>query len=150
MTRDPAITSRIMRAIPNRNTKPELLLRHELHRRGLRYRLHRRVPGRPDLVFPGPRVAVFVDGDFWHGNTWRVRGADSFDAYFESCANSGFWRAKIRTNMARDETVNKALAADGWTVLRIWESDLANNLPDIVERVEHTVRASAAHMGPAA
>jgi DNA mismatch endonuclease (patch repair protein) len=147
MTRDPAITSRIMRAIPNRNTKPELLLRRELHRRGLRYRLYRRMPGRPDLVFPGPRVAVFVDGDFWHGNTWKVRGADSFDAYFETRANGDFWRAKIRTNMARDETVNQALTADGWTVLRIWESELASNLHQVIARVEHAVHG-AAETGP--
>lgn len=149
MTRDPAITSRIMSAIPNRNTKPELLLRRELHRRGLRYRLHRRMPGRPDLVFPGPRVAVFVDGDFWHGNTWRVRGASNFDAYFEARANGDFWRAKIRANMARDETVNETLAADGWTVVRIWESELVSNLDQVVERVEHAVHGTT-ETGPAA
>ena len=65
--RDPKITSRIMAAIRGRDTEPERLLRSALFRRGLRFRLHAKLPGRPDIVFRRVRVAVFVDGDFWHG-----------------------------------------------------------------------------------
>ena len=107
--RDPATTSRIKSAVRNRDTKPELLLRRALHRRGLRYRLRRPLPGHPDLAFPGARVAVFVDGDFWHGNTWRLRGAASLDDYLDSLANADFWRQKIGRNIARDRAVEHEL-----------------------------------------
>lgn len=140
MTRDAATTSRIMSAIRNRNTRPELRLRSELHRRGLRYRLHPRVFGRPDLVFPRAKVAVFVDGDYWHGNTWRVRGAKSFDAYFDDRAHGDFWRTKISKNMARDSEVNRYLKEAGWLVLRIWESDVQADVSDAADQVERQVR----------
>lgn len=139
MTRDAGTTSRIMSAVRNRDTGPELRLRKELHRRGLRYRLHPRIFGRPDLVFPGAQVAVFVDGDYWHGNTWRVRGAQSFDDYFAGRAHSDFWRTKISKNMARDEEVNRHLKEAGWVVLRIWESDVQANLSRAADRVERQV-----------
>jgi len=136
VTRDPAITSRIMAAVPNRNTTPELLLRRELHRCGLRYRLRSTLPGRPDIVFPGPRVAVFVDGDYWHGNTWRLRGAPSFDAYFDGIANAAFWRAKISANVHRDRDVDERLSRDGWYVIRLWESDVRIDAVACAERVQ--------------
>ncbi|NEM07735.1 very short patch repair endonuclease [Geodermatophilus normandii] len=140
MTRDAATTSRIMSAVRNRDTGPELRLRKELHRRGLRYRLHPRVFGRPDLVFPRAKVAVFVDGDYWHGNTWRIRGAKSFDAYFADRAHGDFWRDKISKNMARDEEVNQHLGQAGWRVLRIWESAVQANVENAADQVEHEVR----------
>jgi DNA mismatch endonuclease (patch repair protein) len=143
MTRDPAVTSKIMASVRNRDTGPELALRRELHRRGLRYRLRTNLPGRPDLVFPGPRVAVFVDGDYWHGNTWRLRGAESFDSYFAARANGDFWRDKITRNINRDRDVNLCLAETGWLVIRIWESDLHRDLSSCADRVQscvHTAR----------
>ncbi len=147
MSRDPATTSRIMSAVRNRDTGPELRLRKELHRRGLRYRLHPRIFGRPDLVFPRAKVAVFVDGDYWHGNTWRIRGAKSFDAYFADRAHGDFWRDKINKNMARDEEVNRQLKAAGWLVLRIWESDVQANLACAVDRVEREVHERRGGVG---
>lgn len=141
MTRDPLVTSRIMRAIKNRNTGPELVLRHELHRRGLRYRLRSKLTGQPDLVFPRSRVVVFVDGDYWHGNTWRLRGATSFEAYCAGRANSEFWRAKIAGNVRRDAEVTRTLKQRGWTVVRIWESDIVKDLMAAAGRVETVVRA---------
>ena len=107
-----------MGAITNRNTGPELVLRHELHRRGLRYRLRSKLTGHPDLVFPSSRVVVFVDGDYWHGNTWRLRGATSFEAYCAGRANGEFWRAKITGNMRRDAEVTQALEERGWTYVK--------------------------------
>lgn len=141
MTRDPAITSRIMAAVRNRDTGPELMLRRELHRRGLRYRLRTDLPGSPDLVFPRHRVAVFVDGDYWHGNTWRLRGAASFDAYFAGRANGNFWREKIGRNIRRDREIDRHLTEIGWTVIRIWESDLYRDLAACADNVENTVLA---------
>ncbi|MGH7743468.1 MAG: very short patch repair endonuclease [Candidatus Dormibacteria bacterium] len=149
MTRDPVVTSKIMASVRNRDTGPELALRRELHRRGLRYRLRSDLPGHPDLVFPGARVAVFVDGDYWHGNTWRVRGAESFDAYFEARANSDFWRDKITRNIIRDRDVDLGLTQVGWAVIRIWESDLHRDLTSCADHVETTVRAARRMMAEA-
>lgn len=141
MPRDAKITSRIMAAVRNRNTKPELLLRAALWRRGLRYRLRTKLPGKPDIAFPGSKVAVFVDGDFWHGNAWRIRGMASFDEQFEGMNNADFWRNKILTNMARDEAVNQKLRASGWMVIRVFESQLASSIDQIVAQVEEAVRS---------
>jgi DNA mismatch endonuclease (patch repair protein) len=140
MTRDPAVTSRIMGAIGNRDTKPEMLLRRELHRRGLRYRVRTSVFGHPDLVFSKAQVAVFVDGDYWHGNTWRLRGAGSLESYLAGRSNSAFWLKKIRTNIARDEDVSQRLTSEGWIVFRVWESDVIANPMICADQVERRVR----------
>ena len=93
--RDPVVTSRMMAAVRGKNTQPELALRKLLFARGLRYRLHdRRLPGCPDVVFPGARLAVFVDGDFWHGQGWKERGLKSYEDQFPT--NRNFWVAKIK------------------------------------------------------
>lgn len=147
MTRDPAVTSRIMSAIRNRDTRPEMLLRRELHLRGLRYRVRSQLTGHPDLIFPAARVAVFVDGDYWHGNTWRLRGADSPEAYFAGRANSAFWTEKIRVNVERDDTVNKRLSAEGWDVIRIWESDIIADTGSCANLVELHVRRRRPPLG---
>lgn len=142
--RDPAVTSRIMAAVKGKNTEPELLLRRELHRRGLRYRLHdKRLPGRPDIVFASARVAVFVDGDFWHGHGWRERGFPSFEAQFDNHRDPERWRTKIARNMERDIEVNAELAHLGWTVLRVSESDVRRDIDAAAGVVEATVRANA-------
>ncbi|ETA01211.1 hypothetical protein CcI156_17625 [Frankia sp. CcI156] len=141
--RDPEVTSRIMSAVRSRDTKAEVGLRQALWRRGLRYRIRSRLPGKPDIVFPTPRVAVFVDGDFWHGNAWRVRGMPTFDSQFERMNNPDFWRKKIRNNMARDERVTHELQQAGWTVYRVYESRLQKNLGDVADEVEYLVRSQA-------
>lgn len=143
MSRDPAVTSRIMSAVRSRDTGPELRLRRELHRRGLRYRVHRPLVGRPDIVFARARVAVFVDGDFWHGNTWRLRGASSLAEYLDGRGNAAFWHSKISATIARDETVTRQLSEQGWRVLRLWESDLDRNLAAAADLVEGAVRGTA-------
>lgn len=107
-----------MRANRSRDTTPETELRSLLHRRGLRFRVDiSPIPGvrrRADLVFPGARVAVFVDGCFWHGcplhATWPK-------------ANADFWREKIETNRRRDEDTNRKFTEAGWTVVRVWEHE---------------------------
>jgi len=141
MTRDPAVTSRIMAAVRNRDTRPELLLRRELHRRGLRYRLRSNIVGKPDLIFAVARVAVFVDGDYWHGNTWRLRGRKSIEEYYAALTNGEFWYQKISATMSRDVSVNNALRSEGWLVLRIWESDIQASLKANADLVEESVRA---------
>lgn len=121
--RDPAVTSRMMSRVRNKDSRAELVLRSELHRRGLRFRLHARdVLGRPDVVNRSRRLAIFVDGDFWHGNAWRLRGLARLEDQFPT--RTEWWVRKISRTMDRDRAVTAALQADGWTVVRIWESDV--------------------------
>jgi DNA mismatch endonuclease, patch repair protein len=138
--RDPKVTSRIMAAVRSRDTRPEVALRSILWRRGLRFRIRSKLTGKPDIVFSSARLAVFVDGDFWHGNAWRTRGLPSFEAQFERINNAVFWRTKIEANMARDRHVNAELAASGWQVYRVFESRLKGE-PDLVaDEIEELVR----------
>jgi DNA mismatch endonuclease (patch repair protein) len=107
----------MMAGIRSRNTKPEIFIRHALHARGFRYRLHpRQVPGVPDLTLPRYRAAVFVHGCFWHGHDcplFRLPGT-----------RPDFWLAKIERNRARDAEVTAALDAQGWRQLVVWECAL--------------------------
>lgn len=139
--RDPLVTSRIMATIKNSSTKPELALRRELHRRGLRFRVKTNIYGKPDLAFMSARVACFVDGDRWHGNGWRIRGFSSFEEEFQH-SNSKFWKDKITQNMLRDKTVTARLENDGWTVIRVWASTIERDLLRVADNIENTVRNS--------
>lgn len=107
-----------MQANRGRDTKPELLIRRTLHAMGLRYRVDRRpIPGirrRADLVFAGARVAVFVDGCFWHA--CPVHGTKPKE-------NAGYWTAKLLENVARDRDTDRALEAAGWLPIRVWEHE---------------------------
>jgi DNA mismatch endonuclease (patch repair protein) len=121
--RDRAVTSRMMAAVRNKDSKAELALRRALHARGLRYRLHARdVIGHPDVVIRSRRLAVFVDGDMWHGNEHRRRGLPSLADLFPT--RTEWWVAKIERNIRRDQEVNTELTARGWTVVRVWESEV--------------------------
>lgn len=121
--RDPAVTSRMMARVRSKDSRAELALRRELHARGVRYRLHARdVTGRPDLVHRRARLAVFVDGDFWHGNAHRLRGLPRLEDLFPT--RTDWWVTKITANVHRDTRVTEALREQGWTVLRFWESDV--------------------------
>jgi len=130
-----------MAAVKNKDSKAELALRRELHRRGLRYRLHPPdLPGRPDLVMPRYRLVVFVDGDFWHGNAWRLRELTRFEDQFPT--NTEFWVAKIRRNMQRDAEVTAALRAAGWRVMRVWESEILADPIAAADQVERNAMVS--------
>ena len=111
----PEKRSAVMRAVKGRDTTPELAVRRILRAAGIGYRLGGRgLPGRPDLVMPGRRVAVFVHGCFWHGHDC-ARGAR------QPKANADYWSAKIGRNRARDLASNAALVAAGWRVVTAWE-----------------------------
>lgn len=110
--------SKIMSSIRSKDTSPEVLLRKELHGRGLRYRLHvKSLPGKPDIVFPGRRVVVFVHGCFWHNHPdcpwWRMPGN-----------NQEFWREKFLRNRQRDEANRRSLVELGWRPVTIWECEI--------------------------
>ena len=114
---DRATRSRMMSGIRGKNTKPELVVRSFLHRRGLRFRLQTKLPGKPDLVFPRFRVALFVHGCFWHRHA-GCRYATT------PASNAQFWREKFKANILRDEKVKKELRAAGWRVKVIWACEL--------------------------
>ncbi|MEV7556170.1 very short patch repair endonuclease [Streptomyces sp. NPDC089795] len=113
----PSVSARMSRQA-RRNTSPELAVRRLLHAAGLRYRLQVKVPGMPrrtiDIAFPGAKVAVFLDGCFWHGCPEHATQPKS---------NAQWWREKLDKNMARDRETSELLAAAGWTVLRFWEHE---------------------------
>jgi len=117
---------RCMSSVRTKDTDIEVRVRSALHRHGLRFRKHvQDLPGRPDIVFPRARVAVFVDGDFWHGR--------DFDNWRDSV--SSFWQKKIDINRARDERNCLELESRGWRVLRLWQHDIENDLDACVEHV---------------
>jgi len=115
---DEATRSAVMRRVKGRDTAPELKVRRALTALGARYRLHRAdLPGKPDIVMPGRRLAIFVHGCFWHGHDC-ARGARV------PKANRDYWVGKVGRNRARDAKSREALAALGWRVETIWECDL--------------------------
>lgn len=128
----PLTRSEAMARVRSKNTAAELTLRRALWEKGLRYRVHAKLPGTPDLVFPGPRVAVFVDGCFWHGCKLH---------YTAPRANREFWAAKLARNISRDARVDLELAGLGWTVLRIWEHEVERDCAGVVGRIDQAVRA---------
>lgn len=121
-----------MRGNRSRDTAPELRLRSALHRLGLRYRVAVRplpdLPRTADLVFRSARVAVFVDGCYWHGCP---------EHYTPPSTNASYWSEKIARNRRRDKETDQRLAAEGWTVVRIWEHE---DLERAVERVIAALR----------
>lgn len=126
-----------MSRIRGRNTGPELRLRSLLHRAGFRFRLHaNELPGKPDIILPKYRTAIFVHGCFWHRH--------------EGCRNattpstrSEFWQAKFDSNVIRDERSRSALQTAGWTVFTVWECELKSDAAAVVERLSHDIRKAA-------
>jgi DNA (cytosine-5)-methyltransferase 1 len=122
-------TSEIMRRVHSKDTEPDIIFRKALWAHGFRYKLYDpALPGKPDLVLPSRKIIVFVDGDFWHGHQWRIRGLTSLDAQFTNVKDKKYWINKISRNMDRDCRNTTKLLSDGWTVLRFWESEIRNNL----------------------
>ena len=112
--------SRNMASIKNKNTKPELLIRHGLHSRGLRFRIHQAgLPGKPDLVFSSAKTVVFVNGCFWHAHE-----GCKFFRYPKS--NRSWWKAKLDKNRTRDANNIQCLENMGWNCIVVWECSLRN------------------------
>lgn len=124
-----------MSRIRGGDTTPELLVRRALWKRGLRYRVRTRLPGRPDIAFGPCRVEVFIDGCFWHScpkHGVKPKG------------NARFWRDKLNANVERDARATAALRQDGWLVLRVWEHDVERDLGKVVGRISRVLRGRAA------
>lgn len=118
----------MMSGIGPKDTKPEMFIRRGLHAMGYRYRLHdRRLPGRPDLVFPGRRAVIFIHGCFWHGHDCSL--------FRWPGTRPDFWRAKISGNINRDARVRSELLNLGWRVLDVWECVLRSRERQAPEEV---------------
>lgn len=126
----PTQRSYCMSRVKGKDTGVERVLRSELHRRGYRFRKHvKELPGKPDIVFTKAKVAVFVDGDFWHGYrfpTWREKV-------------SPFWQEKIGKTRQRDQRNSRKLRRMGWHVIRIWQHELKRDTNSCVLRVASTI-----------
>lgn len=128
----PNARRRNMSAVRAKDTKPEIAVRQVMHALGYRFRLHRRnLPGCPDIVLPRHRLAVFVQGCFWHGCSDCSRGRQ------RPRTNSDFWEAKLAANRARDARNQLALKAANWSVIEVWEC--ATRDPDRLRDFLHRI-----------
>lgn len=119
-----------MTHIRDKNTKPEVMLRKALWRHGIRYRKnYKALLGNPDIAITKCRIAIFVDGDFWHAKGHQDNPGEQIRT------NIDFWQHKLKNNVERDKQVNEQLTEMGWLVLRFWESDIKKNLDQCVQEV---------------
>jgi len=126
---------KIMRAVKNKDSKIELALRKELHRRGYRYRKnYKKLFGQPDVVFTKEKIAIFCDSEFWHGHDWDNRKFD-----FKS--KQEFWYPKIERNIERDKEVTAYLEAEGYVVLRFWGNKIKDNLDEVICEIEENIHS---------
>lgn len=131
----PEQRKKCMQSNKSTGTKPELVLAKAMRALGLRYRKNSgSIFGKPDFSFKKYKVAVFVDGEFWHGKDWEQRKA-------EIKGNREFWIAKIERNIRRDMEVTGRLKAEGWTVLRFWSNDVVKDTISCAEKVKEIVQA---------
>lgn len=121
-----------MARVRSKNTGLEVQLRRALWASGLRYRVHADLPGTPDVAFPSARVAVFIDGCFWHGCP---------EHYTPPARNAEFWRRKLERNLERDRRADAELAAFGWAVLRVWEHELHEDIDRVVAKIRAAIGA---------
>lgn len=128
--------SKIMRAIKSKNTKEEVLLAKALWRRGYRYRKNnKKVFGCPDITFKKYKIAIFVDGEFFHGYNWEQRKHTIY-------SNREYWIPKIERNMQRDKEVNEYLIGHGWKVIRFWGAFIKKNLDECLVIIENEINTS--------
>ena len=126
--------SKTMAKIKGSNSKPELLLRKALWRENIRFRIHRRdLLGRPDIVIEKYQLAIFIDGDFWHGFDWDKR---------QPKTNQQFWVPKIERNIQRDQFVNQGLQSMGYVVMRFWEHEVKQDLAVCVNQIKLYIEAA--------
>jgi DNA mismatch endonuclease (patch repair protein) len=137
----PEQRSATMSRIRSRDTNIEMRIRRRLHRRGHRYRVHAKwLPGSPDVVFTRWRVAVFIDGDFWHGyrfHEWQGKLAPQ-------------WRDKISRNRQRDRVRREELRSRGWNIVQMWEHEVKENVDACVQSVEDALDSARAKVGEGA
>lgn len=123
--------SHIMKNIRSKDTKPEIMLRKALWHMGIRYRKnYHGLPGKPDIVLVRRKIAIFVDGDFWHAKGHQDSPGEQI------VSNREYWVPKLARNVERDKDVNDALLEKGWLVLRFWDSEIKKDLPSVLEKIK--------------
>lgn len=124
-----------MQNIRAKDTEIEVILRRALWKKGYRYRKNYcKLPGKPDIVLTKYKIAIFCDGEFFHGKDWNM-----LKAKLEKSNNSKFWIDKISRNIERDEEINKKLIYGGWTVIRFWGKEIKNHTDECVKVVEESI-----------
>lgn len=124
-----------MKYIKSKDTRIEVMLRKALWDRGYRYRKnYKKLQGSPDIVLTKYKIAIFCDGEFFHGKDWEV-----LKPKLEKCNNSEFWINKISRNRKRDDEINKRLLFEGWTVIRFWGDEIKNNVDECVKVIEEVI-----------
>lgn len=124
-----------MQHIKSKDTKIELLLRRALWEKGYRYRKnYSGLPGKPDIALTKYKIAIFCDGEFFHGKDWEI-----LRPRLEKSINSDFWINKISRNIQRDSEVDKELLYRGWTVIRFWGNDIKKNIDECIQVVDEVV-----------
>lgn len=124
-----------MKNIRSKNTKIEVILRKALWKKGYRFRKNvQDLPGKPDVVLTKYKIAIFCDGEFFHGKDWEV-----FKPRLEKADNSEYWINKISRNRERDDEVNKKLLFMGWTVIRFWGRDIKKNTDECIKVIEEAI-----------
>ena len=129
---DKKTRSAIMSRIRSENTSLEVHFRKLLWKNGLgRYRIHYKLPGKPDIVYVSKKIAIFIDGDFWHGYNWKKLG---------KVPPKKYWQGKIEKNIARAKKYYRMIRKEGWAVLRIWEHDIKNNPEKCIRKVKRAFK----------
>ena len=124
-----------MKNIRGKDTKIEVILRKALCHNGYRYRKnYKKLPGHPDIVLTKYKIAIFCDGEFFHGKDWEI-----LKPRLEKGDNSEYWVKKISRNRERDDEINKKLLSQGWTVIRFWGKDIKKNLDECVNSIEEVI-----------
>lgn len=127
--------SKNMQRIRSKDTNIEIMLRKALWNKGFRYRKnYKRLPGKPDIALTKYKIAIFCDGEFFHGKDWEV-----LRPRLEKGNNSEFWINKISRNRKRDDEVNKQLLFLGWTVIRFWGADIVKHTDECITVIEETI-----------
>lgn len=131
----PAQRHKNMRNIKSKDTDIEMLLRKELWKHGFRFRKnYSKLPGKPDIVLTKFKIAIFCDGEFFHGKDWEV-----LRPKLENSRNGDYWISKISRNIERDNKINKMLLSAGWTVIRFWGDEIKKDVNGCVKVIEETV-----------
>lgn len=124
-----------MQHIRSKDTSIEVMLRKALWAKGYRYRKNpKNLPGKPDIVLTKYKIAVFCDGEFFHGKDWEI-----LKPKLEKSKNSDYWIRKISRNIERDDEVNKELLFQGWTVIRFWGKDIIQDIDECIRVIEETI-----------
>ena len=125
---DKKTRSAIMSRIRSKNTSLEVNFRKILWKSGFgHYRIHYNLPGKPDVVYVSKKIAIFIDGDFWHGYNWKKLG---------KIPPKKYWQEKIQKNIDRAKKYNRQLRKEGWTVLRFWEHDIKKNSDKCIKNIK--------------